>query len=245
MTIRDTFVCCQRFLAVFKVMTVRELGYLGVESLKATRDTIVTYIPSVAYPIQKRILDLTLATLLILILSVPMMLVAILIKVTSKGSILYKQNRIGLNEKVFKIYKFRTMNCAESDEEFKPAVLGDPRINKFGALLRRTSIDELPNLINVIKGEMSLVGPRPHAVMMDREFYDLSQDYRYRYKVKPGVTGLAQIKGFRGGTDSLDKILGRIRYDLEYVHEASIMLDTKILISTIGVVVIEAKGVNS
>lgn len=221
-------------------MTVREISNWGVESLKATKNTLVIFIPSALYPYHKRIMDLVLGVLLFATFFIPMLIISALIKIYSSGPVFYKQNRVGKDGKIFKIYKFRTMSCLENDDEFKPAVSNDPRVCKLGSFLRRSSLDELPNLINVIRGEMSLVGPRPHAVKMDREFCDLSCDYRQRYKVKPGVTGLAQINGYRGQTDTLDKILGRIRYDCEYIEDCSLSLDFKILISTISTVSTEA-----
>ncbi len=213
-------------------MTVKELGYI---SAKVTRDTIVTILPS--YSIQKRVLDLIFSSALIFITALPMLIAAIAIKLTSKGNVIYSQNRIGKEGLVFKIYKFRTLSINDdSDESFKQVVANDSRITTVGRFLRSSYIDELPNLFNVLLGEMSLVGPRPHAVKMDQELNQNYSQYHIRYNVKPGLTGLAQVQGYKGVTDSYEKIIGRIKNDIEYVNDSNIVLDLKILCTTVRIV---------
>ncbi|HAT1577285.1 TPA: undecaprenyl-phosphate glucose phosphotransferase [Raoultella ornithinolytica] len=180
----------------------------------------------------KRIEDIILGSFFTL-LSLPVMfLIAIGIKLTSPGPVLFKQNRYGLNGKQIQVWKFRTMRVMENNAIVKQATRGDPRVTRFGAFLRRTSLDELPQFINVLQGRMSIVGPRPHAVAHNEEYRVLVDNYMIRHKVKPGITGLAQISGFRGETDTLDKMEKRIHYDLEYIQSWSLFLDLKIIFLT-------------
>lgn len=166
----------------------------------------------------KRIEDIILGTFFTLLSLPAMLLIAIGIKLTSPGPVLFKQNRYGLNGKQIQVWKFRTMRVMENNAVVKQATRGDPRVTRFGAFLRRTSLDELPQFINVLQGRMSIVGPRPHAVAHNEEYRVLVDNYMIRHKVKPGITGLAQISGFRGETDTLDKMEKRIHYDLEYIQ---------------------------
>lgn len=184
----------------------------------------------------KQIFDWSLALMLLTALALPMALVALMIKATSPGPVLFKQKRYGLNGREFSIYKFRTMVRDAPNAEMQQATTDDPRVTPLGRLLRRTSIDELPQLFNVIKGEMSLVGPRPHTVAHN-EFYRKSvRRYMVRHKVKPGLTGLAQVEGCRGETAQLELMEKRVFWDLEYIKNWSIGLDLIILIRTVGVV---------
>ena len=180
----------------------------------------------------KRIEDIILGTFFTLLSSPAMLLIAIGIKLTSPGPVLFKQNRYGLNGKQIQVWKFRTMRVMENNAVVKQATRGDPRVTRFGAFLRRTSLDELPQFINVLQGRMSIVGPRPHAVAHNEEYRVLVDNYMIRHKVKPGITGLAQISGFRGETDTLDKMEKRIHYDLEYIQSWSLFLDLKIIFLT-------------
>lgn len=180
----------------------------------------------------KRIEDLVLASLIFIVTSPLSIAIAVGIKLTSRGPILFKQWRYGLNAQPIKIYKFRTMNVCEDGYDFNQVTKDDPRLTPFGSFLRRTSLDELPQFINVIQGRMSLVGPRPHPVAMNEEYRKLVPGYMLRHKVKPGIIGLAQINGFRGETDKLDKIEKRVEYDLEYLRQWSLLLDLKILAQT-------------
>lgn len=180
----------------------------------------------------KRIEDIILGAFFTLVSLPAMLLVAIGVKLTSPGPVLFKQNRYGLNGKQIQVWKFRTMRVMENSEVVKQATRGDPRITRFGAFLRRTSLDELPQFINVLQGQMSIVGPRPHAVAHNEEYRGLVDNYMIRHKVKPGITGLAQIHGFRGETDTLDKMESRIHYDLKYIQSWSLFLDLKIIFLT-------------
>ncbi|HBS2773414.1 TPA: exopolysaccharide biosynthesis polyprenyl glycosylphosphotransferase, partial [Klebsiella quasipneumoniae subsp. similipneumoniae] len=154
------------------------------------------------------------------------------IKLTSPGPVLFKQNRYGLNGKQIQVWKFRTMRVMENSAVVTQATRNDPRITKFGAFLRKTSLDELPQFINVLQGRMSIVGPRPHAVAHNEQYRVLVENYMIRHKVKPGITGLAQINGFRGETDTLDKMEKRIQFDLQYIQSWSLLLDLKIIFLT-------------
>ena len=180
----------------------------------------------------KRIEDIVLGAFFTLV-SLPVMLaVAIGIKLTSPGPVLFKQNRYGLNGKQIPVWKFRTMRVMENSAVVTQATRNDPRITRFGAFLRKTSLDELPQFFNVLQGTMSIVGPRPHAVAHNEQYRLLVENYMIRHKVKPGITGLAQIHGFRGETDTIDKMEKRIQYDLEYIQSWSLLLDIKIVFLT-------------
>ena len=161
-----------------------------------------------------------------------MIICALLIKMTSNGPAVYTQLRYGLNGTKFYIFKFRTMYQCDTTDEFKQASMNDIRVTKVGAFLRRTSLDELPQLFNILKGNMSLVGSRPHPVLLDENYRSLIKNYMNRYNKKPGVTGLAQINDCRGETDTLEKMQHRIAYDLKYVKNYSLILYFKILLLT-------------
>lgn len=180
----------------------------------------------------KDLLDKLVAIIIIIVLFPMLILIGLLIKLNSKGSVFYEQSRFGSNGAEFKIYKFRTMKVAETTQDFKQATKHDPRVTGFGKFLRRTSLDELPQLYNVLKGDMSLVGPRPHPNLLDQKYSRQLDRYMQRYHVKPGITGLAQIRGFRGETKNNIDMENRILSDLEYVKTWSILLDVKILIFT-------------
>lgn len=184
----------------------------------------------------KRCADVLLATLLTPILSLPMLMIAILIKATSRGPVFFRQNRYGLDGQQIAVWKFRSMRVCENDGHLTQATKGDKRVTRVGAFLRRTSLDEIPQLFNVLIGNMSLVGPRPHANAHNEHYRQAIRGYMLRHKVKPGITGLAQVSGCRGETDSLDKMEQRISFDHRYIREWSMWLDLKILIKTVGVV---------
>jgi len=167
------------------------------------------------------------------LLSPVLLLTAILIKLDSPGPILFRQQRLGFNNRVFDIYKFRSMTHIETpDARTVQAQAGDTRITRVGRFIRKSSIDELPQLLNVLNGSMSLVGPRPHAVDHNEDYARKIRGYFARHRVKPGITGLAQVKGYRGLTDTLDKMEQRVKYDLEYTETWSPLLDIKILLLT-------------
>jgi Undecaprenyl-phosphate glucose phosphotransferase len=174
---------------------------------------------------------------LALVMALPFMgLIAAAIKLSSPGPILFKQKRLGFNNEVFEIYKFRSMRDAPaSDGRTRQATKGDPRVTAVGRLLRRTSLDELPQLFNVLGGKMSLVGPRPHAVDHNEEYSPKVRGYFARHRVKPGMTGWAQVNGLRGATDSPEKMEARVRYDVFYTENWSFFFDLRILAKTLVV----------
>ncbi len=187
-----------------------------------------------AYPLSKRMFDL-LAVALSLPLLLPLCaLIALLIKMDSPGAVLFRQKRIGANGAIFWVYKFRSMrsNVAQGEGRVDATQRNDPRLTRIGGFLRRTSLDELPQLINVLKGEMSLVGPRPHAAAHDAVFAETVPGYRGRYDVVPGLTGLAQIRQFRGSIENEAMIRGRVACDLYYVANWSLLFDLKVLLLT-------------
>jgi putative colanic acid biosysnthesis UDP-glucose lipid carrier transferase len=182
----------------------------------------------------KQIMDLVLGVILLVVLSPLLLVVALLIRLDSPGPVIFKQKRLGFNNRSFDIYKFRTMTFSEAvPQKTVQATLNDVRVTRVGRILRKTSIDELPQLLNVLNGTMSLVGPRPHAIDHNEEYATKIRGYFARHRVKPGITGLAQVKGYRGLTDTLSKMEGRVKYDLEYADSWSLLLDMKILILTV------------
>ena len=181
----------------------------------------------------KRTEDIILALLILLIIVIPMFFIALGVKLSSPGPVLFKQTRYGLDGCKIKVWKFRSMSVTEDGDTIKQAQKGDSRITKFGRILRKTSLDELPQFINVLLGEMSIVGPRPHAVAHNEEFRNLIPGYMLRHKVKPGITGWAQINGWRGETNTVDKMRYRIENDLWYIRNWSVWLDLKIIVLTI------------
>lgn len=160
--------------------------------------------------------------------------IALVIKITSPGPVLFKQYRTGVNGKQFKVYKFRSMRIHEEENgQVTQATKGDSRITPIGAFLRRTSLDELPQFYNVLQGRMSIVGPRPHALAHNEYYKELVESYMRRHKVKPGITGWAQVNGLRGETDTLEKMEKRVEYDLWYIDNWSLWLDLRIIFLTI------------
>ena len=181
----------------------------------------------------KNIEDRVLASLLLVALLPLFALVALMIKLDSSGPVLFRQRRYGFNNNQITVFKFRTMWNDQADDRLVPqARRNDPRVTRVGAFLRRTSLDELPQLINVLRGEMSLVGPRPHAVAHNEQYAHVIDDYLSRHRVKPGITGWAQVNGLRGETDTPDKMRRRVQYDLYYIDNWSLYLDFKILALT-------------
>jgi Undecaprenyl-phosphate glucose phosphotransferase len=181
----------------------------------------------------KRALDISIG-LLALVFFIPIItLTALAIKLDGPGPIFFLQNRKGFNGRQFVMYKFRTMTVQENGEVVTQATRNDPRVTRIGRLLRAASIDELPQLVNVMRGEMSLIGPRPHALAHDNYFETLLQDYAFRHHVKPGMTGWAQVNGLRGATPSVDLIARRVEMDLWYINNWSLWLDVQVLIKTL------------
>ena len=184
----------------------------------------------------KRVSDVVLASLILLLISPLMIAIAIGVRLSSPGPIIFRQRRNGLDGSEIVIYKFRSMTSQENGDVVPQARKHDPRITPFGRMLRRASLDELPQFINVLQGRMSIVGPRPHAVAHNEEYRQVIRAYMVRHKVKPGITGWAQVNGHRGETDTVEKMKARVEYDLEYLRNWSIALDLQIIVRTIGLV---------
>lgn len=182
--------------------------------------------------VMKRVMDIAISANLLLVLAPLMLILAAAIKLTSPGPVIFKQRRYGLDGEEFMVYKFRTMKVMEDGPQVMQATQGDPRITRIGAFLRRNSLDELPQLFNVLQGRMSLVGPRPHAVAHNEQYRKLIRGYMLRHKVLPGITGLAQVNGCRGETSRLEDMQARVRYDLDYLKRWTPVLDLKILVLT-------------
>lgn len=181
----------------------------------------------------KRALDVMLATLGLFLVLPLLAIIALLIKLDSPGPVLFRQGRNGFNGKAFDIFKFRTMHVLEDGPKIRQASKDDPRVTRLGRLLRRSSIDELPQLVNVLLGDMSLVGPRPHAISHNSEYEQLIANYAFRHHVKPGVTGWAQVNGYRGETNHINQMKHRVEHDLWYINNWSIWLDAKIVFRTV------------
>lgn len=181
----------------------------------------------------KRAFDIVFSITALIFLSLPLLLIALSIKLSSPGPVIFKQRRFGLKGEEILVWKFRSMTVTEDGEKVEQAKRNDPRVTRLGAFLRRTSLDELPQFINVLQGRMSVVGPRPHAVVHNEFYRGQIKGYMLRHKVKPGITGLAQIRGYRGETDTLDKMENRVRCDLEYIRNWSLSLDIKIILLTL------------
>ena len=192
--------------------------------------------------IVKRFWDVVLSLLILIVLSPLLLLISIGIKLTSPGPVLFRQRRYGLDGEEIIVYKFRSMTVCENGPDIAQAKRQDPRITRFGAILRKTSLDELPQFLNVLLGTMSIVGPRPHAVAHNELYRSQINGYMIRHKVKPGITGWAQVNGARGETDTIDKMQERIKFDLDYLRNWSLALDFLIILRTISVVI---KGENA
>ena len=189
--------------------------------------------------VRKRISDIVLATLILVLISPVMLAVAIGIKLSSPGPVIFRQRRNGLDGEEIQVFKFRSMRVTDDGAVVKQATKGDPRVTPFGAFIRRTSLDELPQFINVLQGRMSIVGPRPHAVAHNEQYRQMIKAYMARHKVKPGITGWAQVNGLRGETDTLDKMAARIEFDLEYLRNWTLGLDLLIIARTVKLVFVD------
>ena len=181
----------------------------------------------------KRLEDIVVGSLILLIIAIPMLVIAICVKLTSRGPALFRQRRYGLNGEVIDVLKFRSMTVTEDGDEIKQATKDDPRVTKLGGFLRRTNLDELPQFFNVVGGSMSIVGPRPHAVAHNELYRKKVRGYMLRHKVKPGITGWAQINGWRGETDTLEKMEKRVEHDLDYIRNWSLLWDLQIILMTV------------
>ncbi|MDB4981607.1 MAG: Capsular polysaccharide synthesis enzyme CpsA, sugar transferase [Myxococcales bacterium] len=181
----------------------------------------------------KRLEDIVVGSLILLMIAIPMMVIAIVLKLTSAGPVFFVQRRYGLNGKEIRILKFRTMTVSEDGANVVQATKNDKRVTRFGALLRRTSMDELPQFLQVIAGQMSVVGPRPHAVAHNESYRALIPGYMLRHKVKPGITGWAQVNGWRGETPDVSWMKKRVEFDLEYISRWTVLWDLKIVLLTV------------
>ncbi len=188
-------------------------------------------------PITKRLEDIILGSALLAATAPLWPLIALAIKIESPGPVFFRQRRRGRYQQVIQVLKFRTMSVMEDGSDVRQAIAGDSRVTCIGRILRRTSLDELPQVLNVLKGEMSLVGPRPHALAHDEEFTRLLDMYPDRHQMRPGITGLAQVTGFRGSTAAPGSIEARVEADLDYIKSWSIWLDLKILYRTFATVI--------
>jgi putative colanic acid biosynthesis UDP-glucose lipid carrier transferase len=184
----------------------------------------------------KRASDIVLATAILLMLTPVMLVISLAVWASSPGPIIFRQRRYGLYGEQIIVYKFRSMKVTEDGAKVVQAKVNDSRLTRIGAFLRRTSLDELPQFINVLQGSMSIVGPRPHAVAHNEQYRKLIKGYMLRHKAKPGITGWAQVNGLRGETETLDKMEARIRYDLDYLRNWSLWLDLWIILRTVKVV---------
>ncbi|HLY05472.1 MAG TPA: exopolysaccharide biosynthesis polyprenyl glycosylphosphotransferase [Rhizomicrobium sp.] len=191
-----------------------------------------------AYLLAKWLTDVTLSVMALLLLAPLFLAIAFAIRLDSSGPAIFRQWRVGLDGRIFRIWKFRTLSVVEDGDNIAQVTKADPRVTRVGRLLRRTSIDELPQLINVLRGEMALVGPRPHAHAHDRYFVERIENYAVRHSVKPGITGWAQVNGLRGETATLEEMRRRVSFDLWYVREASFAFDLRILLATPGAVLL-------
>jgi putative colanic acid biosynthesis UDP-glucose lipid carrier transferase len=192
--------------------------------------------------VAKRLSDIVMSVIILLLLLPLLALIAVLVKWSSPGPVIFKQRRYGLDGQEIVVYKFRTMKVTEDGAQIRQASRVDARITPIGAILRRSSLDELPQLINVLQGRMSLVGPRPHAVAHNEEYRKLIKGYMVRHKVLPGITGLAQVNGCRGETSQLHEMQARVNFDLDYLRNWSPMLDIKIILLTLVILFRDEKA---
>jgi putative colanic acid biosynthesis UDP-glucose lipid carrier transferase len=190
----------------------------------------------------KRVTDVLLSSVILLLISPILLIIALAVKLTSVGPVIFKQRRYGLNGEEIVVYKFRSMTVCEDGGEVKQATKSDARVTSIGGFLRKTSLDELPQFINVLQGRMSIVGPRPHAVAHNEMYRKLIPGYMLRHKVKPGITGWAQVNGLRGETETLEKMAARVQYDLNYMRKWSLSFDLMIIAKTIWLVFKDAKA---
>jgi len=187
----------------------------------------------------KRASDVVLASLILMLISPLLLAIAIGVKLSSPGPVIFRQRRNGLDGSEITVYKFRSMRTMDNGPVVKQATKDDPRITPFGAFIRKTSLDELPQFINVLQGRMSIVGPRPHAVAHNEQYRQIIKAYMVRHKVKPGITGWAQINGHRGETDTVEKMKARVEYDLEYLRNWSLGLDLQIIVRTVRLMIFD------
>jgi putative colanic acid biosysnthesis UDP-glucose lipid carrier transferase len=224
-------------IAVFDLIQARSVAIDGIPALAMCESPFFGY-----RVIAKRATDVLISATVLLLTAPLMIVIAILVRLSSPGPVIFRQRRYGLNGEEIIVYKFRTMTVTDDGPTIVQATKSDPRMTRIGRFLRRYSLDELPQLINVLEGPMSLVGPRPHAVAHNELYRKLIKGYMVRHKVKPGITGLAQVNGLRGETRNIEQMEARVRYDLEYLRTWSLELDLEILARTVRCVFTDAKA---
>lgn len=212
----------------FNLMNARQDNIGGMPAISLVDSPL-----GVAEGILKRLFDIILSLLILAIIALPMLVIAIAIKLTSRGPVIFRQQRYGMDGKPITVWKFRSMTTMDNGEVVRQATQNDARLTPIGGFLRKTSMDEFPQFFNVLQGHMSIVGPRPHAVAHNELYRRQIKGYMMRHKMKPGITGWAQVNGYRGETDTLEKMEKRIEYDLEYIRNWSLWLDIKIVFLTI------------
>lgn len=206
---------------------------LVATGLPSETSSVSFKLPRVVIDPYKRALDILVAGSALLFFAPVLLLVGVLIKLESRGPMLFRQARGGLNGEAFTIFKFRSMRCEENGDRVVQAARDDDRVTKIGRFIRKTSIDELPQLVNVLMGDMSIVGLRPHALAHDVEYAAVIPRYSLRFRAKPGLTGLAQIKGLRGGTNEIQAMAARVEADVEYIERWTFGSDIRILLLTL------------
>jgi Undecaprenyl-phosphate glucose phosphotransferase len=219
------------FVGASRKLQVSQLGPVGLMDLMAKRHAGWA-------PLIKRTEDLVIGSVVAVAVAPVLPLIALAIKLDSPGPVLFHQRRRGHNQRVFKVLKFRTMSVIEDGGDVRQATTHDPRVTCVGRFLRRTSLDELPQIWNVLCGDMSLVGPRPHAIVHDQKFGEMLEAYAGRHQMKPGVTGQAQVRGFRGETTTAESVEARVNQDLDYIRNWSLWLDLKIIVVTVWAVAV-------
>jgi len=215
-------------IVVFDLIQARSVAIEGIPALAMCETPFFGY-----RAIAKRATDVLISATVLLLVAPLMIAIAILVRISSPGPIIFRQRRYGLNGEEIIVYKFRTMTVTDDGPTIVQATKSDPRTTRIGRFLRRYSLDELPQLVNVLEGPMSLVGPRPHAVAHNELYRKLIKGYMVRHKVKPGITGLAQVNGLRGETQTVEQMEARVRFDLEYLRNWSLELDLEILAKTV------------
>jgi putative colanic acid biosysnthesis UDP-glucose lipid carrier transferase len=225
-------------IVVFDLIQARSMVIEGIPALSMCESPFFGY-----RAIAKRATDVLISATALLLAAPLMLAIAILVSLSSRGPVIFRQRRYGLNGEEIMVYKFRTMTVTDDGPTIVQATKSDPRTTRVGRFLRRYSLDELPQLMNVLSGQMSLVGPRPHAVAHNELYRKLIKGYMLRHKVKPGITGLAQVNGLRGETRTVEQMEARVRFDLEYLRNWSLELDLEILAKTVLRVFNDAKAV--
>jgi putative colanic acid biosynthesis UDP-glucose lipid carrier transferase len=213
---------------VFDLMQGQMEDHIGIPTISVIGSSIDR-----ASAVTKRIFDVIFSSIVLLTGSPLLLLISLGVKLDSSGPVLFRQRRYGLDGEEFRIIKFRTMSVMEDGDGIRQATLNDPRVTRIGSFLRRTSLDELPQFFNVLLGEMSVVGPRPHANSQNESYRRLVRGYMIRHIVKPGLTGWAQVNGYRGETKNIEQMESRVRYDLDYIRNWSLALDLRIILKTV------------